>query len=120
PLGSTTPVQLGGRRLPLSPRWTGTIGAEYRAELSNGDSITPRIQYSYIGQQWASVFQRSFERLLPFRQWEARLTYEHDKLSIAAYATNISDQTYLAGIQDSAFRIYGAPRQYGVKVGYSF
>ncbi|HWI87390.1 MAG TPA: TonB-dependent receptor [Sphingomonas sp.] len=120
PLGATTPVQIGGRPLPLSPHWTGSIGAEYRAELGNGDSITPRAQYSYIGQQWASVFQRSFERLRPFRQWEARLTYEHDNISVAAYATNVSNQTYVAGIEDSAYRIYGPPRQYGIKVGYSF
>lgn len=120
PLGAATPVQVGGRRLPLAPTWTGSIGIEYRAELGGGDTITPRVQYSYVGQQWASVFQRSFESLGAFRQWEARLTYEHDKFSLAAFATNFSNQTYVAGQSESAFRLYGAPRQYGVKLGYSF
>ena len=77
---SGLPSQLSGRQAPLAPPWTAQVGAQYVIELPNGKTLTPRIDYSYIGGQWATPYQ-DLGDFLPARNLvNATLVYDSDPL----------------------------------------
>ncbi|HUZ12593.1 MAG TPA: TonB-dependent receptor [Caulobacteraceae bacterium] len=116
-LGS--PVQLGGRALPLAPEWTFNFGASYDIELPNGAILTPHVDYSYIAGQWATPFQRFGEYLGPRNLVNAELAYQQDKWRLALFATNAFNLRYIAAVNVGLpfeLRYAGAPAQYGVRL----
>ncbi len=125
----TTVVNLTGRSLPFSPEWTFSAGAEYEISLGGDFALTPRVQYSYVASQWANQFQvRPTDFIGSRNVVDASLTLaQADKgWRIEAYATNLFDETYIvskatyASGQPGRVQYYGAPRQYGIRVGFDF
>jgi iron complex outermembrane receptor protein len=125
-----------GTDLPFSPPVTLSAGIEYAAKVGNG-TLTPRIQASYIDKQWATLFQAdtplaptfSAETMtkVPSRTVvDFRLTYAPMKqLQLEAFVTNLLDETYIAvQVQEASSAsggyLYGAPRQIGGRIKYSF
>ncbi len=47
-----------GRPLNYAPDWTANASLEYDFHLSRG-TLTPRLQYAYISQQWVSLYHAS-------------------------------------------------------------
>jgi iron complex outermembrane receptor protein len=114
-----------GRDLPFSPGTTGNVGVQYRWSVAGG-TLTPRLQYSQVGSQYATAFP-SVVTLVPSRGIaDARLSYEREpgwRLEVAV--TNLSDKVYIASqVQNSSTAdggiIYGAPRQYALRVSRQF
>ena len=117
------PVSLGGRALPLAPPWTANVGAQYAFPLPNSATLTPRIDVSNTGGQWATPFQR-FGEYLPERTLvNAQVAYVWQKWKATIYATNAFNQHYIiavnVGVPDS-LRYAGAPQQFGIRVERSF
>jgi iron complex outermembrane receptor protein len=115
-----------GRQLPFSPKWTINAGVEYEFVFGNGVSLTPRLQYSHIDEQFATPFP-STVTIVPERDvWDLRLTYRPtDTLTLEAFAQNFTDNTYIASqIQNSSSAdggiIYGAPRMIGIRARFAF
>lgn len=111
-----------GRQLPFSPKWTINVGAEYEFQFGNGATLTPRIQYSHLDEQFATPFPSTLT-IVPERDlWDLRLTYRPtDTLTVEAFAQNAADNIYIASqIQNSSSAdggiIYGAPRMIGVRL----
>lgn len=50
-------INLGGRDQTYAPNFTFNIGAQYRFDLDNGDTLTPRLNYGFVSSQWATLFQ---------------------------------------------------------------
>jgi len=89
------------------PKWKASIGAQYRADLGSGGSITPRIDFYYQDETFAgfdnSVTPRLTEYLPSFTLTNARVTWrnEDDDLSIALEVTNLTDEYYFLSVFDS-------------------
>ncbi|THD34611.1 MAG: TonB-dependent receptor [Sphingomonas sp.] len=114
---ATNCINLLGRRQTYAPNVTFNVSAEYDFKMGNGDTITPRANFGYVGSQWATLFQNvSRGDLLDARKiLNAQLAWTHKTLTITAYGTNLTDQHYVAAL-NSGLYFAGAPRQYGIKV----
>jgi iron complex outermembrane receptor protein len=116
-------VQLGGRKLPLAPEWTFSVGGQYAFALPNGATLTPDIDYSYVSSQWATPFER-FGEFLPDRNLvNAELTYAQGPWKASLYSTNTFDLHYVAAVNVGApyeLRYPGAPREFGFRLERSF
>jgi len=120
---STGPVSaacrdLSGRQMPYAPTFTLNLGVQYMFDLGNDTTLTPRIDYSHIAPQWATLFQASTDKLEARDIVNAQLSYQRGPYVISLYSTNLTDQTYLASI--SSLRYAAPPRQVGLRVSRSF
>jgi iron complex outermembrane recepter protein len=111
----------GGPNL-YSPEWTYNAGAEYTFELSNDATLTPRINYSYVGSRFAYIaYSPVSDRLASYGLVSALITLNRGPWRVEAYGTNLTDKEYVSG-QASASRneFYGAPREYGLRAAFNF
>ena len=123
-LNPTSPI-VPGQGMPFAPAYTVSGGVEY--EFVFGDmSLTPRVQASFIDEQYATPFKYPATRVPSRTVTDARLTFKPtEQLSIEAFCSNILDETYVAvQLQNASSAdggyIFGAPRQYGARLKYSF
>lgn len=108
----------GGPNL-YSPKWTWNVSAAYRIDAGEF-SLTPRVGYAYIGSQWAyPTYQTSTDLIASRGLLQASLTIEKDAWKIEAYGTNLANKFYVAG-QSGKNELYGAPREYGIRVSTKF
>jgi len=110
-------INLKGQEQTYAPNFTFNIGAEYRFDFKNGDSLTPRFNYGHVAEQWATLFEnKSRGDLLEARNVvNAQLAYTHKDWTATAYTTNLFDQHY-PGALNSNLYFAGPPRQYGIKI----
>ena len=118
---SPTCINLKGQDQTYAPDFTFNIGAEYQIDFANGDSLTPRVNFGHVGDQWATLFENSSrgDHLEARNILNAQLAYTHKDWTVTAYGSNLTDQHY-AGALNSNLYFAGPPRQYGVKVYKSF
>jgi len=114
-------IAIGGRDQPYAPELTLSAGAQYAIPLGGGAVLTPRVDYSHTGAVWATLFQNAaLGDRLPARDiLNAQLTLTTGDWTIGAYATNLTNEHYVAAINGTK-RLAGAPRQYGVRASVSF
>lgn len=109
----------GGSNL-YSPKWTWNVSASYRIEAGEGIAITPRIGYAYIGSQWAyPTYQASTDLIGARGLWQGSITLDKGTWKAEVYGTNLANKFYVAG-QSGKNELYGAPREYGVRVTKKF
>jgi iron complex outermembrane recepter protein len=116
---------LSGSQNPYSPTWTFNAGVEYGMSIGAAGKLTPRINYSYIGPQWTTLFELPTTDHLPSQGlWSGSVTYEHQNWRIQAYGLNLANKVYVTGQAspgtnpDNEF--LGNPRQYGIRVYRNF
>ena len=112
---------IGGNNQSYAPELTFNIGVQYEFAMGGGATLTPRIDYSHIGEAWTSIFNNEAlgDRLEARNLVNLKLTYQRDDWTLAAYALNATDQTYIAAI-NAGLRYAGAPRQFGVNLMRTF
>jgi iron complex outermembrane receptor protein len=113
---------LTGREQPNAPPWTVSIGGQYTFHVTDGDTLTPRVDYGMVGARWATLFQVSpTDRLSEQNIVNAQLTYARsDNWRVIAYATNLFDQHYISSLSLGSLASAGPPRQYGLRISKSF
>ncbi|HEX3916149.1 MAG TPA: TonB-dependent receptor [Caulobacteraceae bacterium] len=112
-------VQLGGRTAPLAPAWTLNFGAQYAFALSNGATLTPRVDVSYTSSQWATPYQ-DLGDFLPSRALvNTDLEYRQGKFKATLYATNATNLHYIIAT-NVGLRYAGNPGQYGIRLEQAF
>lgn len=111
---------LGGNEQSYAPEITFSAGIEYDFAVGAG-TLTPRIDYSHIGESWVSIFNDPAlgDRLTDRNIINAQLTYEQGDWRLQAFSTNLTDEEYVASVK-SGQRYAGAPRQYGVRLTRNF
>lgn len=114
-----------GDDLPFTPDFTANAGVQY--DFYNGDVlIAPRFQVSFIDDQLATPFVHPETEVESRTIADLKLIIEpNPELLFEMFVTNIFDEEYVASqIQNSSSAtggpIYGAPRQYGMRVKYDF
>ncbi len=113
-------VNVEGNAQSFAPELTVSGGVEYAFNLGAG-TLTPRIDYSHIGESFVSIFANAAlgDRLEERDIVNAQLTYEQDDWKLQAYSTNLGDLDYIASVKGGQ-RYAGAPRQYGVRLTRNF
>jgi iron complex outermembrane receptor protein len=101
-----------------SPDLTANIGVQYAFDLGSVGTLTPRVDVSYMGQQWTTFFEAPEDNLKDRTLVNAQLTLQHADWTVQAYATNIFDKVYVSGFSVSFGNNYFLlpPRQFGVRV----
>jgi iron complex outermembrane receptor protein len=115
--GGGTCLALKGRDQTYAPDLTFNIGAQYVFDIDDDDSITPRVNFGHIAEQWATLFENEARGdLIEARNiLNAQLEWRHGMWAVTAYGTNLTNQHY-PGALNSGLYFAGPPRQYGVKV----
>lgn len=115
-------VDLTGGPFPYAPEFTANVGLSYRFVFSNNSTLTPRVDYGYVGDSQAELFDEPEFDLEARGLVNLRIRWESDGPWYAeAWATNLFDKEYVAAIQNTGSLYYaGAPRQSGLRVGYNF
>jgi iron complex outermembrane receptor protein len=114
-------VDATGRPVNFAPKWTVSGGIDYSFRLSNGD-LTARAQYAYTAKQYSGVFHLEPYDLIPsYDTVDLSLRYVHNTgVYGEVFGRNLADNTYVTGSFGSDAVMFGAPRTYGVKLGYNF
>jgi iron complex outermembrane receptor protein len=82
-------------------------------------TLTPRLNYGYVGPRWNYIGYGDGDRLAGRGLLSALLTLQKDAWRIEAWGTNLADKSYVSGRSgDNEF--YGAPREYGLRLGINF
>jgi iron complex outermembrane receptor protein len=112
---------LEGRDQTYAPDFTFNLGMQYVFAIGEGDSLTPRVNYGHVSEQWATLFQNEArgDRVEKRDIVNAQLAWAHGDLVTTLFATNLTDQHYVGAI-NSGLRFAGAPRQFGIRVAKSF
>lgn len=109
----------GGDAL-FAPEWTYSLSVSYELDLGNGIYLTPRVNYSHTDEQYAYLAYSPETDTLESRDLvSASLTLTNDVWKVELYGTNLTDEEYVSG-QYLSTEFYGAPREYGLRVGASF
>lgn len=110
----------GGPNL-YAPRWTFGGGVEYAFPLGGEMSLTPRVNYAYVGEQFTYIgYSPLSDRLNPRGLLSAIVTLRiSDQLKVEAWGTNLTNKDYITG-QLNANEFYGAPREYGLRLNVMF
>src|SRR5882757_9610154 len=115
------PQNLTGRQLPYAPRWTANAGGTYTVPSTIG-VFALTAQYSYTSRAYASLFQVAPRALLgshSLTSLNLSLTLNNG-IRMEVYGTNLSDALYAAGTLGTDAAIWGPPREFGGRLGYSF
>ncbi|MDE1986807.1 MAG: TonB-dependent receptor [Alphaproteobacteria bacterium] len=112
-----TCVNLKGHPQTYAPDVSYNLSAEYRFDLGNGDTLTPRVNFSHQNPQYATLFDNQSQGdLLAARNiLGAQLELKHNDYLLTLYSTNLTDQHYEAAL-NSGLRFAGAPRQFGIRL----
>lgn len=111
----------GGPNL-YSPKWTYNVGVEYSIRLGDGATLTPRMNYAYAGSRYTYIAYSSVsDRIEDYGLVSALLMFRTGDWHVTAYGTNLADKEYVSGhASASRNEFYGAPREYGLRVGLDF
>lgn len=114
-------INLDGNSQSYAPELTFNAGVQYEFVLGDGATLTPRIDYAHIGEAWTSIFNNAAlgDQLEARNLVNLKLTYQREDWTIAAYAMNATDETYIAAV-NSGLRYAGPPRQFGVNLVRTF
>jgi iron complex outermembrane receptor protein len=113
----------GGPNL-YSPEWTFNAGLEYLVGITDNISLTPRVNYAYLSSQFTSLTYSTVTDYLPSHGLLSALATLrlYKNWDVEAYGTNLTDRIYRTGqgLNNGNYYFYGAPRQFGVRVGFKY
>ena len=119
-------VDLHGNRMPRSPRFTASFGAQYSFDLGRFGSLTPRVDVYY--RDWITF--RQYGNPLDEQPWftrtDVRLTWlaEDEKTWLAFWARNLEDTAVKTNqeTQSDIYRVhyYDLPFRAGLQVGFQY
>jgi iron complex outermembrane receptor protein len=108
---------LEGTDQTYAPEFTFNLGVQYELELGNGSSLTPRLNYGHVSEQWATLFQNEArgDRIEARNIVNAQIAWRSGSYVTTLYGTNLTDQEYVGAI-NSGLRFAGPPRQFGLRL----
>ncbi|WP_226015798.1 TonB-dependent receptor [Novosphingobium sp. FKTRR1] len=115
----------------VTPKWKWSAGVQYRAELGNSGSLTPRLDASFTGKTSAGrlVGGGPIQYFQSYTIANARLTWRNkpEDLSVSLEVQNLFDKYYnpyrFAAVYAFTGTIYsqvGKPREWGITVSKKF
>jgi iron complex outermembrane receptor protein len=126
--GNFKAVDLSGNRLPFTPTYTLSYGAQYTWDTSLGP-ITLRADGRTLSDVFYDQFNKPINSAGSSTILNASLGWKdiNDRVSVTAFVRNMTDELYLNGTFMNGGAIgytldgsYDPPRTYGVQLGVKF
>ena len=120
-----SPQSAKGNRLPYAPDFTFNIGGSYNAPLGDGE-IDINLNYSFSGTWYAGPDNILAQRSYGLLDGGVTYTLPGGHVNLGLWARNMTDEQYYVSMSAQANPgggeqgAVGAPRTYGLKVGYKF
>ena len=120
---------LAGNTPPITPEFTITVGYDKEFGLGSAGSLTASVFSTFKSSYFNDIFNFRDSTQKAFTQTDLSLTWkpESEKFTIQAFVRNLEDTraiTYAGFTAAGNDRIYnwqfGAPRTYGVRLGFDF
>ena len=114
-----------GKKLPYSPDLTFNIGSSYSAPLGSG-VVDINVNYGYSGKWFPEADNNLAQPSYGLLDGSATYTFSGQSLRVGVWARNITGEEYYVFLASQAnpgggrSGLVGAPRTYGVNVGYKF
>ncbi|MTV36993.1 TonB-dependent receptor [Duganella radicis] len=108
----------GGPNL-MSPKLTYNLGIDYKFAFENGTSLTPRLNFSHIGDSYFYATYQPNSHVAARNLMSALLTLRHDDWTAELFVNNLADKRYVAGGSGTSL-FYGAPREFGFRLNKEF
>jgi iron complex outermembrane recepter protein len=85
---------------PFTPRWKLDAGVQYDLRLGSAGSITPRLDWLYVTQQYGSPQNHPLNRNPPYGLTNVRVTYRDrdDRWELAFEGTNLLNKYYFTNV----------------------
>ncbi len=122
---ATTGVSLTDKT-PFTPKWKLDAGAQYRIDLGDHGSITPRLDWRYQAEVYPGPVDMPTSRIPSYSLTNARLSYRDEKgnWEVAAEATNLFNKYYYNNLFDNGFTNSfqyitvnpGRPREFAITI----
>ncbi|MEH6702583.1 TonB-dependent receptor [Parasphingorhabdus sp.] len=128
-LSPGVPVNLKGNELPQAPVVKASAGVQYTANFNNDMSLVPRLDITYTGESYGSVFNGNVNKIKGFVQANAQLQLNggDSKWFVKAFVQNIFDSNSTTGlyVTDASSGLFTNiftldPRRYGIGAGIKF
>jgi iron complex outermembrane receptor protein len=121
-------VDIAGNQLVLSPKFTGNLGAEWRALTTTAGALSLYSDVRYIASQFQDLFNTEQIRTSPYAIANARATFQlqNAPVSFSLWGKNLADKRFVtyANYAIPAFGLnyfhLGDPRTYGATVTWTF
>ena len=111
-------LDLRGERLQNAPKWSATIGAEYKREIA-GLETRVAATYSYTSEKLlTSIIDVARSRVQPQHLLNANIDVKiNEMLTVGVFGTNLFDNRYTNSVLDAPGTLglvnYAPPRMYG-------
>jgi iron complex outermembrane recepter protein len=130
-VGAPRTISLEGCQLPRAPEYQAIVGLSWSKPLADGGELRIRGDYSYRGDQYFTQFNRSIVGQDSYGLLNARISYAapDNRFFVTVYGDNITDEDYFVTVLESGVAapgtvvpqaVIGAPRMFGMTVGYNF
>ena len=126
---SGVPINLGGNKLPNSPDYSFSVGAEYDFYVGENYVFTPRVDYYYQDKFYASQFNRVSDMVPGYGNMNLQATFtpQDGNWYVRLFAQNVFNKDNVSG-QYTGAQAQGTfinqtilePRRYGAAVGFRF
>ncbi|WP_254290746.1 TonB-dependent receptor [Sphingomonas tagetis] len=83
---------LNGDRLPYVPRWTGSLSANYTAELGGSAKLNLGATANYVGDRKSDYTNRFPKKLESYATFDLRAGIESGSWSVSAFVKNLTDK----------------------------
>lgn len=122
-------VSLKGNRLPRAPEWKLNVGAQYRADIGSGGSLTLRADYAWQDRIFFTAYNLPTVSQKSFGILSGRLTFtsSDDRWQLAGFINNAANTKALTNAVITG-QVYGGivignllpPRTYGLEASIRF
>jgi iron complex outermembrane recepter protein len=120
-------VNVGGNRLPQSPRYKFSAGAQYTHDLGGDMTLVTRADLHYTGEFDARVFNTNVDRVQGYEivNAQVQLNGASDRWFVRAFVQNLTNNDAVTGqfLADQSSGLFTnlfvlEPRRYGVAAGF--
>ena len=123
---SSSGVVPAGNKLPNAPDLSATLGGEYETSLAGPWALKLQSEARYSGDMFNDSLNDPLVAAEAYWIYNGRVILEHaDGWSFSIWGRNLADERYVTqGVNQLAlgygYRVYGAPRTYGVSLARAF
>lgn len=105
----------------FAPQLTWNAGVEYEFDMASGWSVTPHINYGYVGRQFTAPTYSPATDVIHSRGLLSALVQIQSpgNTKFEIFGTNLTNKTYVSG-RNGDNALFGAPREFGVRIRYDF
>lgn len=114
----------GGGRSPFSPKFTGTLAADYDHEIVDGYDLVVHADWRHASSLYLSPPGLVRDRVGAKNYVNLRAGVRHGNLTLSAFAENLTNEREPtlegAAIGTAYIRYFNDPRRYGLQLRYAF